>query len=312
MLWGIRNTFQLVLFLGTFPESSTPSSPARLSAPAACRTLSNSRAAGPRSGARELRGEPGSSPGSSSRVPSLGWLIWRAGHSGEQVLGTRRPRGPGRGRMCEESGPSWRRKSHLPSGGGREARGHRGAGRRAGRRRGARAGELGGGMLGPARAPSPFPTAAPRAAALPGRATPLRQATPGQESNLSRSPLRVRAGTRAAARGGRAPARRSVPVRPPRPTTAGPAHHRSPARAAQGAKPRPLPAGPKDWQFLSAPRPRELLEAQRRTNWGPKGACRSGSGELGRRVHHTGAGLRRRGGGQSVFYGTQDAPAPRN
>lgn len=66
--------------------------------------------------------------------------------------------------------------------------GHRGAGRRAGRQRGERAGAHSGGMLGPTRAPSPLPTVSPRAAALPGRATPLRQATPGQESNLSRSP----------------------------------------------------------------------------------------------------------------------------
>lgn len=216
---------------------------------AACRTLSNSRAAGPRSGVRELRREPGSSPGSSSRVPSLGWLIWRAGHPGEQVLGTRRPRGPGRV-ACVESGPSRSRKSHLPSGGGREARGHGGAGRRAGRRRGARAGELGEGMLGPARAPSPFPTAAPRAAALPGRATPLRQATPGQESNLSRSPSRGRAGTRAAARGGRAPARRSVPVRPPRPATAGPAHHRVPPAPLRVLSPALSRRGPKIGSFF--------------------------------------------------------------
>lgn len=192
---------------------------------AACRTLSNSRAAGPRSGVRGLRREPGSSPGSSSRVPSLGWLIWRAGHPGEQVLGTRRPRGPGRvacvrraglrgaGSLTYRAGARGRPGVTVARGGGRGG----GAGRgRASSAKGCSA----------RRAP-PAPSPQRRPAQQPSRAEPLLSVRRRQARSQT-CPAAPRGGGRARARqregvehplAGQSPCGRPAPRQQAPPTT---------------------------------------------------------------------------------------------
>lgn len=97
----------------------------------------------------------------------------------------------------------------------------------------------------PRACPQPLPhSVAPRSGPPgPSHSSPSGDARPGVK--LVPQPLRGRAGTRAGVSGGRAHARRLVPARPPRPTTADPAHHRAPPAPPRVLSSAPSQLGPK-------------------------------------------------------------------
>lgn len=168
-------------------------------------------------------------------------------------------------------------------------------------RRGAAGGEAARGAGGraqrrdarPRGRPQPLPhSVAPRSGPPgPSHSSPSGDARPGVK--LVPQPLRGRAGTRATVSRGRAHARRFVPARPPRPTTADPAHHRvppAPPRVLSSALSQP---GPKTENsvLLKGTGPRESRDTRYILILG---------------------GAPARGAGQSILYGAQNVPAPRN
>jgi hypothetical protein len=281
-----------VLFLGTILESSTRSTRRAISVPRGELWATPGRQGRVPGKGVGVRGKPGSSPGCSSKAPSPGRLLRWASHPGQRVLG------PGRVACMLGAGLSPPRR-----GGSRTYRG--GSGGRPGvtvARGGGRGGCAGRGWARPAegcsapRAP-PAPSPQRRPAQRPSRAEPLLSVRRRQARSQTCPAAPEGAGGHA--RGSEWGSGTRSPVSP---GAAAPPHDSrprpppSPARSAQGAKLRPLAAGSKDREFRS-----------------PEGD-RSRLGEPGHRGHpHTGRGSGEGAGGrQSVLYGAQNGPTPRN
>lgn len=149
--------------------------------------------------------------------------------------------------------------------------------------------------------PQPLPhSGAPRSSPPgPSHPSPSGDARPGVKLvPQPREGGRGRAGTRAAVGGGRAPARPSVPARPPRPTTAGPAHRRVPPAPPRGLSPAPSRRSPEIGSFFPLGDPGSWWRGRGRPNWGTEGAGLR-PGELGLRVHYTGRGSGVEGAGRA-------------